>query len=303
MSKTVNPIGFRLGINRYWNSQYYLFDYASVLKKQLLIQNVIYAKLKTLNIKIIDYKILKKENQILVNVNVFITPYDINSYISKMVYQRYVDFLKKNKVKDQKINVRQKAQEFVYSYISMVQKYYFLVLILVNIELERILSKMLGLPVKIQLKNNYYYNLTGKSSKLINKMSRKMFYYSKRNKSFRAILDLVNVATTLSSSYLIAQLIASEMEKTRRHTGLLKMLHTVLNNFLSSTASKLLGVKFKISGKLNGRLRATSTVFEAGLKVPSQRLSARVEYSFLEAFTYTGVFGIKVWTYLGTEKK
>ena len=60
---------------------------------------------------------------------------------------------------------------------------------------------------------------------------------------------------------------------------------------------------FKISGKLNGRLRATSTVFEAGLKVPSQRLSARVEYSFLEAFTYTGVFGIKVWTYLGTEKK
>jgi len=303
MSKSVNPIGFRLGINRYWNSQYYLFDYASVLKKQLLIQNVIYAKLKTLNIKVIDHKIYKKDNQLHVDVNVFIGPYEINSYISKFIYQKYFEVLKKNQVKTDKINIRQKAQEFARKYITSIQKYYFLVLILINIELERVLSNLLGLPVKIHLKNNYYYTFSSESKKITSKISQKLYYYAKKNKSFLAILDLVSVATTLSSSYLIAQLIAAEMEKTRKHTGVFRMVETVLKAFLSSTTSKLLGIKFKVSGKINGKLRANSKTFEIGVKVPTQRLSARVEYSFLEAFTYTGVFGVKVWVYLGTEKK
>lgn len=302
MSKTVNPIGFRLGVNKYWNSQYYLFDYASVLKKQLLIQNIIYSKLKVLNVKIINYKIYKQVNQLNITVNVYITPYDINSYISKLIYHKYFEILKKKQIKTDKSNIRQKAQEFAHKYIMLIQKYYFLVLILVNIELERLLSKVLGIPVKIQLNNNYYYNLTKKSKNINTKLFRKMFYYSRKNKTFKAILDILNVATTLSSSYLIAQLIASEMEKTRRHSGLFKMIENVLKNYLAASTSNLVGVKFQIAGKINGKLRAKDKTFEVGLKVPTQRLNARVDYSFIEAFTYTGVFGIKVWAYLGTEK-
>ena len=95
-----------------------------------------------------------------------------------------------------------------------------------------------------------------------------------------------------------SQIFVAEMEKTRKHSGLLYMLIAVLKQCLAYTPVAVLGIKIQIAGKINGKLRAKTRCFNVGLSVPAQALCSNIDYSLVEAFTYTGVFGIKVWVYM-----
>ena len=65
---------------------------------------------------------------------------------------------------------------------------------------------------------------------------------------------------------------------------------------ISSSVSRLLGIKFCINGKLKGKTRSSNFMFVAGT-VPIQSLAASIDYSKTHAFTIYGVFGIKIWVY------
>jgi len=301
MSKTVNPLGFRLGINQYWNTKFYLFDYVNSFKKQLLIQNLLYCKLARVNVKILQYSLYKDVGSYFLNANIYIAPTDISTYISKLLFRRYFTYLLKRYKNNKRIKrnkLKRKAQLFVTKYIKITRKFYFLSIILIKLELERLFTNFLRFPVKIILNNMYYYNLKKRSKALRKKLLKKFFFYKKKNKSFNSLIAVLNVAFRFSSAALIAQVIVQEMQKVKKHLGLLKMLQVVFKNFLKISVTQIRGIKIKISGKMNGKLRANSQVFHIGIKVPSQTLNANITYSFLEAFTYTGVFGIKVWLYL-----
>jgi small subunit ribosomal protein S3 len=59
-----------------------------------------------------------------------------------------------------------------------------------------------------------------------------------------------------------------------------------------------LGMKIKVSGRLNGAEIARSEWYREG-RVPLHTLRADIDYGFAEARTTYGVIGVKVWIFKG----
>ena len=59
-----------------------------------------------------------------------------------------------------------------------------------------------------------------------------------------------------------------------------------------------LGIKVKLSGRLNGADIARSEWYREG-QVPLHTLRADVDYGLVEAATTYGILGVKVWIYKG----
>lgn len=59
-----------------------------------------------------------------------------------------------------------------------------------------------------------------------------------------------------------------------------------------------LGIKVKLSGRLNGADIARSEWYREG-QVPLHTLRADVDYGLVEAATQYGILGVKVWIYKG----
>jgi small subunit ribosomal protein S3 len=59
---------------------------------------------------------------------------------------------------------------------------------------------------------------------------------------------------------------------------------------------KIIGVKFKLSGKIRGKLRAKVTTLKFGA-VPINTIEKNIEFSKIDVFTIYGVYGFKLWIY------
>lgn len=76
---------------------------------------------------------------------------------------------------------------------------------------------------------------------------------------------------------------------------LLKLLSS--NLFLKKKKfDRILGIKFKISGKLKGKLRSSSSTLQEGF-LSTQSFSQNISFSQTSTLTLIGVFGLKIWTY------
>lgn len=82
-----------------------------------------------------------------------------------------------------------------------------------------------------------------------------------------------------------------------------KKLHAKFFSFLKEllkfivegqTDSNIEGLKFLISGKLKGKLRASSLKFAFG-KVANQTMSSEIDFSKVHVHTLYGCFGLKIW--------
>ena len=62
------------------------------------------------------------------------------------------------------------------------------------------------------------------------------------------------------------------------------------------TFGVLKGIKFKINGKLRGKMRASSFLIQYG-KTPNQSIDANIEYSMIHTYTRYGAFGLHLWLY------
>lgn len=75
----------------------------------------------------------------------------------------------------------------------------------------------------------------------------------------------------------------------------------VYNEFLNDrraldASGVLKGIKFKINGKLRGKMRASSFLIQYG-KTPNQSIDANIEYSMMHTYTRYGAFGLHLWLY------
>ncbi len=96
--------------------------------------------------------------------------------------------------------------------------------------------------------------------------------------------------------YLSAPLIAAQIaEQIEKRVAFRRAVKKALDQVMKAGA---IGVKIRVSGRLNGVEIARSEMFIKG-KVPTQTIRANVDYGFAEAFTTYGVIGIKVWIYKG----
>lgn len=105
---------------------------------------------------------------------------------------------------------------------------------------------------------------------------------------------LFNVASNVNSANLLANFIASQFKKVKRHKFLLSFLKQTLTVLLSSNLAKIKGVKIIVKGRLNGVPRAKHKIIVVG-DVPVQTISAKLDYSQATAHNSNGSYGIKVW--------
>jgi len=91
---------------------------------------------------------------------------------------------------------------------------------------------------------------------------------------------------------LVAEGIAQQLE---RRIMFRRAMKRAVGNSMRLGA---LGIKVKLSGRLNGADIARSEWYREG-QVPLHTLRADVDYGFVEAATTYGILGVKVWIYKG----
>ena len=96
-----------------------------------------------------------------------------------------------------------------------------------------------------------------------------------------------------NSAKLLSKFIALELRKVKRHKFFMTFLKKTLSIFLDSNFSKVLGIKIKIKGRLNGAPRAKHKNIDIG-NVPIQTIHNNVDYSESTIHNSNGSYGIKV---------
>jgi len=117
----------------------------------------------------------------------------------------------------------------------------------------------------------------------------------------REVTDLMGVPTHISvaeirkpelDAQLVAEGIAQQLE---RRIMFRRAMKRAVSNSMRLGA---LGIKVKLSGRLNGADIARSEWYREG-QVPLHTLRADVDYGLVEAATTYGILGVKVWIYKG----
>ncbi len=117
----------------------------------------------------------------------------------------------------------------------------------------------------------------------------------------KELTGMMNVPVTLNieeirkpelEAQLVAESVAQQLE---RRIMFRRAMKRAVQNAMRLGA---LGIKIKVSGRLNGAEIARSEWYREG-RVPLHTLRADIDYGVTEASTTYGVLGIKVWIYKG----
>lgn len=163
-----------------------------------------------------------------------------------------------------------------------------------------------------------YFNLVILNSK-INKTFLKNLYYETRKyknklfqRRFNLYFDTLKLITLFSQNLIHTSYFLFVLSTIFRYLS--KKLHRVFLTFLSqiiyalvynpfkkdyrakNSLGNLKGIKFRINGKLKGKMRASTYLLTYG-KIPNQSIGINIEYSQIHTFTRYGAFGMKAWIY------
>jgi hypothetical protein len=123
----------------------------------------------------------------------------------------------------------------------------------------------------------------------------------KQNKFFEEGIRALFISTRYyNSANILAQFIASQLQKNKRHKFFLNFIKTTLTRFKTSSPLGLKGMKIKIKGRFNGVPRAKHQIMLIGDGVPNLTINANIDYSETTSYTSNGTFGVKVWIYTST---
>ena len=126
---------------------------------------------------------------------------------------------------------------------------------------------------------------------------------------FNLYIDFLKLTTLLVQNkinadkfiYLLAQIFKSLSK--RVHTRFLFFLKALFKIIISIKLANditfvhpILGFKFIIYGKLQGKTRAVSSCIQEG-SVPIQSFSKNVDFAKSHVYTFYGVFGIRIWIF------
>jgi len=114
-----------------------------------------------------------------------------------------------------------------------------------------------------------------------------------KNKKTEVRLEIQEVKSPESHAQLVANNVASELERRIPYRRILKR---TLGRV--SQQKEVKGVKILLSGRLNGAEIARSEWLSYG-KIPLGTLRADIDFAIARAYTTYGVVGVKVWIYKG----
>ena len=102
-------------------------------------------------------------------------------------------------------------------------------------------------------------------------------------------LTFNNLASYIDDSQLLANYLASQLEKRKSYRELFKKVIQDIRQ-----ESKIKGIRINCSGRLDGAEIARTEWIKEG-QVPLHTLKAKIDYSTASANTMYGVCGVKVW--------
>jgi small subunit ribosomal protein S3 len=105
-------------------------------------------------------------------------------------------------------------------------------------------------------------------------------------------LNIAEIRKPELDSQLVADSIAQQIEKRVMFRRAMKRA------VMSTMRSGALGVKVRVSGRLNGSEIARTETYREG-RVPLHTFRADIDYALSEAHTTYGVIGVKVWIFKG----
>ena len=104
------------------------------------------------------------------------------------------------------------------------------------------------------------------------------------------------IALWLPSAKVMGSLIAHALRAHRAHWQVLRFFDHLISR-LQPLTLLIQGITIEIRGKFNKRMRAIKFKRVYGRPIPINTLDTRCDYVFCEAYTYVGVFGIRIWFY------
>lgn len=297
MGQKVNPIIFRLGINKKWKTEFFE-------KKDCELPSYFF---NTLEIE--DYVSQFFENQLLIL-------HTYKSYQTNAVFTIYVSYFITNE-HNKKVLVNNKNFNNQENSIAAIKK----CTVLNSYNLKNYLVDFVKMPKKqtkskIQqhqtlkkffkvltmfTKNKYCiivnFCCINKNLNFLKKFQKKPFLKLqkfKRTKFLKNGIELLFYSThSNNSANLLAKFIAVQIKKEKRHNFFISFLKQILLILVDSKFSKTKGIKILIKGKLNGMPRAKSKSFTIG-NVPIQKINASIDYCQLTTHNSNGSYGIKV---------
>jgi len=177
------------------------------------------------------------------------------------------------------------------------------------------LHKLLVLLFK---KSNIYFNIINLNQNLNQNFLKDLYEKTKKYKSMlfqrrvNLYFDTIKLITLYASNlihttYFLLNLsnIFKYLSK-KLHGKFVTFLETIIyalvyNPYLEDRRAKnslgyLKGIKFRINGKLKGKMRASTHLITYG-QIPNQSIGINIEYAMIHTFTRYGAFGMHAWVY------
>jgi small subunit ribosomal protein S3 len=145
-----------------------------------------------------------------------------------------------------------------------------------------------GNKLRITIRTSRPGIIIGRKGAEIEKLKQDLAKRTKRE----VFIDIQEVHKPDADAQLIAESIALQLEK---RVAFRRAMRKSVENALRL---KALGIKVRVSGRLNGAEIARSEWYLQG-QLPLHTLRADIDYGFAEAHTTYGIIGIKTWVYNG----
>ena len=334
MGQKINPIIFRLGVNKTWKTEFFEkknHELPLYVFKDLEVRNYIERVLETYGIILHDYKQHYNGSTLNLYVSYFVTSdfmVDKKEIVDKLVIKNTIGEKKiiENSYSSMGNSVHSSFNEKLIDLANDSARLYRLKQYFnssqSSLQLENLGSEQSKIEKRFTNMNSKVNGIFDQVFEVLNLFSNnkldmtlnlccinKDLYFLKfsqekifmslqkfRNTPFlkEGIELLFHVAYNSNSAHLLAKFIALQLKKIKRQKFFLSFLKQSLTILLNSDPSKIKGVKIVIKGRLNGVPRAKQKIMVIG-DVPAQSISAKLDYSQTTIHNSNGSYGIQVW--------
>lgn len=310
MGQKTNPNIYRLGVNKEWKTEFFekkkkefaFFSYIDVE-----IQSYIERFLNTYGLLLHEYKVQYNNSIINIYISYYVTttfkqkkPNQIKSIIDSKGNLIYVlKKINKNVSKTSKTENLELGKAPVKKY--KIINFYpnpntriietFIIKFIEGVTLLK--SNQNNIIVNLHCINNNI-NLNYKQQQSLKKKLLLLQRFKNTDIFKESIEVLFLTVSRLNSAKLLSEFIKLQLKKIKRQKFLINFLKKTLTLFLNSNFSKVIGIKIKIKGRINGVPRAKHKTISIG-NLGTQTINSKMDYSESTVHNSNGSYGIKVW--------
>lgn len=315
MGQKINPNIFRLGNTKNWKSNYFekkIVEFPIYANKDLELRCFILQLFKNHKIIISNHKINYFNNSLYLFISCYKEFNQLWFYNSfKKTKQILVEkFLDKQKVKKLKFLVKKKSfykLKKIFKLLevpkikSFINNFYNKNDFLVE-KIEKVLKNFTKKKFNIflvmqKINDNLDKLMTEKNQEILKKKLTSLRKYEQNNFFYEGINILFTCSINKKPSRILAQCLAVELIKLKRHNFFFKFVKNSLMLFSNYNWTRFKGIKIRIKGRVHNRPRAYSKFIEVRYGIPASNINSKIDYFEETAFTSNGTLGIKVWVY------